>query len=109
MREGLREIGRGMAGFGKWLMVVILAHGLVLAGFFALGLGGLWVMGIGRRFDRWVHDHHISPALIVAATAFVTVLVCHGWWEEREAQAEKHRQAARDLPSPGPVGSDWEA
>jgi hypothetical protein len=45
MWEGLREIGRGMAGFGKWLLVVILAHGLVLTGFFALGLGGLWAMG----------------------------------------------------------------
>jgi hypothetical protein len=109
MREGLREIGRSMAGFGKWLLVVILAHGLVLAGFFALGLGGLWAMGVGRRFDRWVYEHHISPALIVGVTAFVTVLAYHGWQEEREAEAEKRRQAARDLPSPGPVGSDREA
>jgi hypothetical protein len=80
------------------------------AAYFALGLAGLWVLGVGRRFDRWVQEHHVSPALIVAVTALVTVVVYHGWQEEREAEAKKRRQAAHHLdpPAPDPASSDRE-
>jgi hypothetical protein len=40
------------------------------------------VLGVGRRFDHRAHEHHISPALIVAVTALVTIVVFHGWREQ---------------------------
>jgi hypothetical protein len=98
MREGLREVGRGIAGFGRWLLVVVLAHGAVVAAYLALGLAGLWVLGVGRRFDRWVQEHHVSPGSLVqlgtvpewvqaAAEAGALYMAIRGRWQQDRGDA----------------------
>jgi hypothetical protein len=92
----MREVGRGLVAVGKFL----LANVAVLAFWLALGLMLSLVFGVADRFDGWVRDHRISPTLIVAATAFLTVCAHDAWREQKGQQAKERQTASRDLDPP---------
>jgi hypothetical protein len=95
MREGLREIGRSTLGLVKWLLGSALIHAAIVA--------GVLLLGLTIPIDRWIREHNISPSLLIAATAFVTVHVARAGREQEPQQRRPLQRTDRDPEPPAPV------
>lgn len=95
MREGLHEIGRSTLGLVKWLLGSALIHVAIVA--------GVLLLGLTIPIDRWIRQHDISPSLLIAATAFVTVHVARAWREQESQQRRPRQPTERDPEPPAPV------
>jgi hypothetical protein len=100
MREGLREIGRGTLGLAKYLLGNVLLVAVIFAGVLLIG----FAFGIVSRVDRWIRQHNISPTLLIAVTAFVTVQIMRGDGEQSAGQQRPRRPFDRDPDPPYPAG-----
>ena len=85
MREGLREIGRGTLGLVRWLVGSVLIHAAII--------GGVLLLGVTTPIDRWIRQHKISPSLLIAPTAFLTVQIMRASHEQEAEQTRRRRRS----------------